>query len=846
MPADGSTAMVAMNPVGGNAVGKLVAVDPRVSQLVALAKELGYALSPLETMRKELSVSISTRLVTRVGIDVYQTAAYNIPMFSREAALQIFAACKMYHRPSDRYKSKILLFNPHAKLDVIKVPRIAPPRGKLVASFRKIEATLGIESGEDGLLALRSWTTVVQELVAREAIRQEKLKPSLPFAIGGSILKVTLVLSFDATGYGAQQFNTIAARNPQESKSAQNLNIFGLGNVDDGRDGSSRLFGANLALINENLQVKREGKPIELEIDKKLTKVDLDILVVTDVSALRHCEHVANSGWCGCSSDFALRQTPRKPTNKAEMIELCGKCIEPTVEQRDNWSHMPPPGETLPRPCTAPGCTYAHDRAMVGALLAEMLATEATLKADTSAKGKAKFAEWRKAHHRLHFNVQPGLHGKPMLRHDLAKQILDALHKAELGLPKTPWKFGILNNASDDAREGISKLLAEWKHPLDTRRKDNGRARHQKWFTGEKWASFCAGLKGSPGGPPAMAAIVKIIADDLQECGVDMGAEAATAATAVTAVAAPQVGGRGSGGRGRAGGGGRSGGRGRGRVAFTAAQPSNVQAAGVPVASAAQLRHVPTALERMADEADLKIIRDLYGSRAQTLINALLSFDGYLAWYYPFKKSIAFLCDMETRELRALENCQTAIDMHEIFERVSVRHHKSYLPHGAIFKTTRDIMMVGDVWAVDTSPLELQNAETKRVAATSATRNQHTSTSGTWTASMRGNSAGPAPMVKTTGNSTSQALGTLRTLLSAQKLRRGEGPVVMAASRRNERLFGADGRGRIKQLSIGVKMEKLGDNYNPKEDTCIKAFVRLLAQCAVEVEVVAVAAEAAE
>ena len=27
----------------------------------------------------------------------------------------------------------------------------------------------------------------------------------------------------------------------------------------------------------------------------------------------------------------------------------------------------------------------------------------------------------------------------------------------------------------------------------------------------------------------------------------------------------------------------------------------------------------------------------------------------------------------------------------------------------------------------------------------------------------------------------------------------------------------------------GVKLEKLGDDYDPLEDTCIKAFVRLLA-----------------
>jgi hypothetical protein len=52
---------------------------------------------------------------------------------------------------------------------------------------------------------------------------------------------------------------------------------------------------------------------------------------------------------------------------------------------------------------------------------------------------------------------------------------------------------------------------------------------------------------------------------------------------------------------------------------------------------------VPTAIELAADPADLAIIRALFGSRAQTIINALLSSDAYFNWYYPLKASIPFL-----------------------------------------------------------------------------------------------------------------------------------------------------------------------------------------------------------
>ena len=49
-------------------------------------------------------------------------------------------------------------------------------------------------------------------------------------------------------------------------------------------------------------------------------------------------------------------------------------------------------------------------------------------------------------------------------------------------------------------------------------------------------------------------------------------------------------------------------------------------------AELAKLVHVPTQMEKDADAADLEMIRRVYGSRAQLLINALLSFDAYFAW----------------------------------------------------------------------------------------------------------------------------------------------------------------------------------------------------------------------
>ena len=88
-------------------------------------------------------------------------------------------------------------------------------------------------------------------------------------------------------------------------------------------------------------------------------------------------------------------------------------------------------------------------------------------------------------------------------------------------------------------------------------------------------------------------------------------------------------------------------------------------------------------------------------------------------------------------------------------------------------------------------------------------------------------------VVATKGYSTTMALSTLKTMLAAQHLRRGDGIIATPDSRRKERLFGVHSKGRTKDSSTGIKLEKLrGDGYQPLQDTCLKAFVRLLKEAA--------------
>ena len=86
---------------------------------------------------------------------------------------------------------------------------------------------------------------------------------------------------------------------------------------------------------------------------------------------------------------------------------------------------------------------------------------------------------------------------------------------------------------------------------------------------------------------------------------------------------------------------------------------------------------------------------------------------------------------------------------------------------------------------------------------------------------------GPHQLIKYKAYTTTMALSTLRKMLGQGYLRRGDGVESMPAARSTQRLFG---EGRSKRKRGGAcKMELLGVDYDPHQDTCIKAFVRLLA-----------------
>jgi hypothetical protein len=66
------------------------AEDPSLSQLTAQLQALGLVAMPMNEYKNLLAKSIATRLCNRVGRMVYQTAAYNLPLYSRTVAEGLF------------------------------------------------------------------------------------------------------------------------------------------------------------------------------------------------------------------------------------------------------------------------------------------------------------------------------------------------------------------------------------------------------------------------------------------------------------------------------------------------------------------------------------------------------------------------------------------------------------------------------------------------------------------------------------------------------------------------------------------------------------------------------------
>ena len=73
----------------------LTKTEQKIAQMMELAAETGFVCEPVTKYRQEFLTAISSHLIHRSGKNVYQSPAFSIPMFSREAALNNFGEANL-------------------------------------------------------------------------------------------------------------------------------------------------------------------------------------------------------------------------------------------------------------------------------------------------------------------------------------------------------------------------------------------------------------------------------------------------------------------------------------------------------------------------------------------------------------------------------------------------------------------------------------------------------------------------------------------------------------------------------------------------------------------------------
>ena len=338
------------------------------------------------------------------------------------------------------YQFRCLLQSEHSASLKLRVPRITPTRSELEPVIKALKASTGFDLADNGRISWRPVMPLISSILEEDCGKCGM--PDLGHFLAGNVLDV--VISQDATGFGALSIATCVLNNPYSPHSAQNLRILGLGNVDDGREGTTKLLQSNRELLNR--LIKTEGAElIDIEVGGVTRKILLNVIVVSDLSSTRKCEKLLNSGHCGCPP-AQLRVVHRVPVNEDELRALGKKCFAPNLKQRTILRHRWFEGKVYP--CFAPGCTFGRsDQPDVECVVAQQ--AEKRLKESTVKGAVGRYDKYRLDHAHSHFNVQPGEAGEATYDVNMkTQQVPDTLHGNTLNLPKPWWGHGVLRNAS--------------------------------------------------------------------------------------------------------------------------------------------------------------------------------------------------------------------------------------------------------------------------------------------------------------------------------------------------------------------------------------------------------------
>ena len=174
--------------------------------------------------------------------------------------------------------------------------------------------------------------------------------------------------------------------------------------------------------------------------------VTTDLTVCVDLCAERDLGGVMGAG-CHCAGKGMVQRYPVRRREQFQHVsaalEWCSACEEPELDEQYALSHSPQPGEVLPRPCPAEGCSMYHGtEAERRVQYAEETAryTELTAAAEATTQGKRAFDAAQLAHAHAHRQVRWRERGQPLLQVPKRKWWLELLHSVALNAIKVHMK----------------------------------------------------------------------------------------------------------------------------------------------------------------------------------------------------------------------------------------------------------------------------------------------------------------------------------------------------------------------------------------------------------------------
>ena len=313
-------------------------------------------------------------------------------------------AASMDYQPNGLPQPRVLCYNPFNAKDFLVVPRTVPSWYSFAEEFKSLSETHGLSLNANGRIAFQCMRSQLYDMAVETA---RVLNMSLAELVAKDIV-LTGAVQTDAARRRTRQFLPCVLKNAQlDSQSCFALRLIGLGiRYKDDKNGFRSVLFPNIACIEECLKLRSVSLTQDASAASIRCKINLKF--TGDFAGVRAIE----GQLCGCPREV-IHQTPSidAVSNFAAVQATCATCDNKTsAEIRALRSHMPFPGETLPRPCDC--CSFGHTPRTAAAELSAFSKHLAALEADDSDKGKRALATYIQKHKASHKNSAPGPNGE--------------------------------------------------------------------------------------------------------------------------------------------------------------------------------------------------------------------------------------------------------------------------------------------------------------------------------------------------------------------------------------------------------------------------------------------------